>query len=162
MNAVPAGPFPRVYRYARWWRYIGVILAAAFIVGETVFWLHFLLSNEQLTLVREFLATATCVASILLGGYMIAAVSRCRVILHADGIEVIGVFRRRRIAYKDIGAKMAVQAFWPTWTILSTQRSNNSVMFEMAYDFDEAFRDWFAEIPKPDGAFWKQRGESRR
>jgi hypothetical protein len=161
MNAIPPGPFPHVYRYARLGRYITVIVAVAFIVGVLAFWINYLISKEHLTIGQSILAIAMCAAGILLGSFMIAGASRYKVILDAEGIEIIGLFQRRRIAYEDIGAKMAVPAFWPTWAIVPTLRSKKSVVFEFAYDFDQVFKAWFADIPKADNAFWRQRRWSR-
>jgi hypothetical protein len=92
---------------------------------------------------------------------VLAALRRQRVVLHADEIEVVGVFTTRRLAYSDIGAKMPVAGYWPTWALLASESSKRRVMFEMAYNFDQAFRDWFDKIPRADNAFWQGRRATR-
>ena len=88
---------------------------------------------------------------------IIVGAGKNRVILDADGIVVIGLLGTRRMRYADIGARMFVFAFWPTWSVLPKQRAARKMMFEVTYDFDQVFWKWFETIPKADGAFFRSR-----
>ena len=107
-----------------------------------------------------WLVLSVCYA--VMGVYSITAPFKQRVILDPDFIEVIGLFGVRRIAQQDVGARMGVAAYWPTWVILSKVYGQPKIMFEMCYDFDKVFWDWFNAIPIADGTFFKTRKEQRR
>jgi hypothetical protein len=127
------------------------------IIGEPFALFAFWTRDVPLTSLQTVLLPAIFVGGTVMGGLLIAAPLRQRIILHEDSIEVVGTIFTRRLSYYEIGAKMAVPAKWQTWSIIPKERSQRRVMFEMSYDFDDVFWDWFNAIPKADDAFWKNR-----
>lgn len=102
------------------------------------------------------------VCSAALGMCLIIAPFKQRVVLDLEAIEVTGLFRIRRMAQQDIGARMEVPAYWPTWVILPKVYGQPKIMFDTSYDFDKVFWDWFNALPIADGTFFKTRKEQRR
>lgn len=162
MKLIPAGPFPHVYQYKGFWRHAALVFGGAFLIGYGMLLVHIWTMMDPSTVGRKARISALYMVGMSMGAFFIVGVRRSRVILHADAIETVGLFGRRRLAYEDIGAKMPVPAYCSTWAILPTQRSKKKVMFEIAYDFDQTFWSWFNDIPRTNKNFWKKRRQTRR
>jgi hypothetical protein len=149
----PAGPFPRIYAAKRGWRYAASIIGAAMIAGMVFGLYHVVFLNDPPLLQSKVVILLFLAVGVAMGAAMIVAPIRQRVILEAAGIEMIGLFRTRRLAYGDIGAKRAIRGTVPVWSIIPAQRGMKGFQIDMSYDFDAPFLDWLATIPPADAAF---------
>jgi len=144
MISAPPGPFPRRYTYKGVWRYIGIILGSALLVGAP--WAVFMF--WAMPGIGPKLFTLALLPGFVAAACMVLAPFRQSVTLDADKIAVTGILSTRQIAYADIAAKKRIPANYPVWAILPSEGRGRPVRFDMGYNFDLVFKDWFGRIPE--------------
>jgi hypothetical protein len=146
MISLPQGPFPRIYRYSTFWRYVGLLFGGA-LFGGMIFLIYDVWALSPAELSGKIFLTAFSFFGMFMAYCMAGAAIRQRVILRDRSIEVVNLFGTRRIAYSDIAAKVRVPANYPMWALTSAQ-GDKPVKFDMGYAFDQSFSDWFAAVPE--------------
>jgi hypothetical protein len=146
VTSLPQGPFPRVYSYSTFWRYVGMLIGGS-LFAAMLFGIYYTWALSPAELGGELYLTAIFLFGLFMAYCMAAAPFRQRVILGDSAIEVVNLFGTRRVAYADITAKVRVPANYPTWAIISAQ-GGKPAKFDMGYAFDQPFTDWLAAIPE--------------
>ena len=154
MIVAPPCPLPRVYRLKPWIAAVVRACGVAWCAGLIAFLYHLAASDGLHRHVPLLIVVAFSAAFAVA---IIVAAGKNRVILDADGIAAIGLLGTRGMRHADIGARMFVFALWPTWSLLPKRGAAGKMMFEVAYDFDHVFWDWFETIPKADRTFFRSR-----
>jgi hypothetical protein len=145
------GEFPRVYRLRRGWRNTFVGLGAIFAVGGIV---GALFAGRM----SEFFAGQVVMAVVfsgfaLLGVFTMLGMLRTRVVLHAETIELHGVFSNRSLWRPDIAGRrlMPMQYGPPVIRLVPRAESpSRPIVMPQFLETDSAFEAWVAAIPDID------------
>lgn len=92
-----------------------------------------------------------------MGALGIATIIKFRFVLYDDAIEIIGIFTKRRVKQKDIGAKRFLMAGCPTYYLIPWKRRQRKIMIGVTFRPDEPFRSWMSKIPNADANFLRNR-----
>jgi hypothetical protein len=86
------------------------------------------------------------------GAWMIAAGRQIRVLLHADAIETIGVFGRKRMARANIGGyrMYTMQYGPPSICLLGRYDTGHEMRLPQYLTVDEEFESWLAGVENLD------------
>jgi hypothetical protein len=142
--------FPRVYRTSGKGRavylFLGVVVIALSVVGGVFF-----LVDAEFVEIGWLMAT-TCACFLLLGSYVVASALRTCVVLHADAIELHGVFSMRRMAREDIAGRrlLPMQHGPPVIKLFPRFTQVRAQTLTQYLETDPAFDAWFAGIPDID------------
>ena len=101
---------------------------------------------------KPFPPLALCAAAVLAGLYALLGSrwTRRRVILHEDGIELLGVFSARKLKRSEIlGRRMVANPRGGThYEIVPMDKAERVLRLPSNLEMDEDFRAWMKSIPK--------------
>lgn len=152
--AVPDA-YPRAYRLGFSFR-IAAILFAMSMAGASLFGIIYTTIVPS-HIARPLVFAAVLTLSLPLWAWAIASAIKSCVILDRDGIEVVSLFRTRRMERKDIGAKMYMFAGYPRYLLIPRSKKGRWLDVGLLFQTDETFKRWLASIPDVDREYLRNR-----
>lgn len=146
---VPAAAFPRTYRIAPGWLVLLLAGGGTLVLGGAAgVWLA--LRAEQ-SVVQAAATTLLCLSAglIALGALVVAEALRSRVVLLAETIESVGLWRRRRLRRADILG--IARAPGEGLVLRPRDASQPALQVSSALRTDAAFEAWLSGLPDLDG-----------
>jgi hypothetical protein len=137
----------QIYRTTGFWLLFGGAVGIAMIILGLVVPIHTWLADDASTIRQKVSFSAFGIGDIAMGSYIVASLLCGRVILYANAIENVGMWKTRRLAKEDIIGKMVISAGSPMITLYPRARRQRKLMISVTFTTDKTFDNWMGEIP---------------
>jgi len=146
-----AGRYPQTYAFARSTQWFlvcaGLLVFAGCLSGALFFGFIADMPAPGGSVVHSLLA-----AFAVLGLYLAAGARSYRVILGADGIDVVEVLRRRHLERANIvGRRRLVNPMGAAWILVPKPEFGRKLQLSTFLEVDRDFSDWMLSLPDLDG-----------
>src|SRR5579871_2099229 len=156
MPPSPSGfGYPRLYRVAKGWRALSLVLAVFPIGFGAAGTIYFATRQDSPSPHADLVFIALCLGFIGLGVYTIASALRSRLLLDHDSITTVGVFRRRWMRKADVAGRRLRPGYngSPPTLILTPARSDvRPLKIPRMFETDGVLDGWLSELPDLDAA----------